>query len=43
MLFQKVFDQLSQLGPDEQIKFEYDPPKQKDNPIRLKAQRKYKR
>ncbi|XP_060571214.1 nuclear factor related to kappa-B-binding protein-like, partial [Ruditapes philippinarum] len=41
---QRVFDQLAELPPDEPIKFEYEPPKQvKENPIKLRVQRKYKR
>ncbi|XP_052797281.1 nuclear factor related to kappa-B-binding protein-like isoform X2 [Mya arenaria] len=40
---QRVFDQLTELGPDEPIKFEYDPPKQKNSPIKHRAQKKYKR
>ncbi|WAQ99732.1 NFRKB-like protein [Mya arenaria] len=35
--------QLTELGPDEPIKFEYDPPKQKNSPIKHRAQKKYKR
>lgn len=41
---QRVFDQLTELPPDEPIKFEYDPPKkQKESPLKQRVQRKYKR
>ncbi|XP_053398532.1 nuclear factor related to kappa-B-binding protein-like isoform X2 [Mercenaria mercenaria] len=41
---QRVFDQLTELPPDEPIKFEYEPPKQqKESPLKQKVQRKYKR
>ncbi|XP_052281775.1 nuclear factor related to kappa-B-binding protein-like isoform X2 [Dreissena polymorpha] len=40
---QRVFEQLTELGPDEHIKFEYDPPKQRQSPLKWRAHNKYKR
>lgn len=41
---QRVFDQLSELPPDEPVRFEYNPSRQpKDSTLKQRVHRKYKR